>query len=408
MTGVSQQHPVVIVSFEDEYAARFIRDLEGICPTVHVSPLLRTLQASIESLQPSIIVFDLQTIKTENHTIFEIMSSMNEAFPYVRKIALGHINMPTQVIAAMKAGACDFLDREASAQELRDTISDQLTQIRVAPGERAGHVIAIVSARENEGETELVPNLAAYIATATGKGEVLLLDLTLEESQLEIQFNVEITYSVRDALDELLRLDKAMLMEVVAKHACGVCLLPLTTRKSKDGDVSAQQLATLLSALRNFFSIIVINGGCMRDKHTKQYLMPLCDRLFVVCPQTIGSVRAACGIVSAETSGKEEGAKFRLIVTKYEADIELGSGQIAFRMGIPLAGNIPPAWVQLANSHNLGIPLVVVAPSSRYSRAIHALGDQILIDLLPHGASKSSLNARVSGWWGNLRRAAAT
>jgi hypothetical protein len=80
------QQPVIIVSFDDDYAARFTRELEKVCPTVHVSPLLRTLKSSVESLQPAIIVFDLQTIKTEDHTIFEIMESLNEAFPRARKI----------------------------------------------------------------------------------------------------------------------------------------------------------------------------------------------------------------------------------------------------------------------------------------------------------------------------------
>ena len=172
-------------------------------------------------MQPSIIIFDLQTIKTEDHTIFEIMASMNEAFPHARKIGLGHQNMPSQIISAMKAGACDFLDRDATPQEIRDTMAWQLSQVRNVHGQRAGQVVALVSGRENEGENEIASNLAAYLASGRTKGDVLLLDLTLEESQLEIEFNVEVTYSVRDAIDELLRLDKDALMEVLAKHSSG-------------------------------------------------------------------------------------------------------------------------------------------------------------------------------------------
>src|SRR5262245_41706867 len=101
----TQQHPIVIVSFDDDYAARFRRELPSTVPAIHISPLLRSLRASMESLKPSIAVFDLQTIKTEDHSIFEIMASLNEAFPHVRKVALGNQNLPAQVISAMKAGA---------------------------------------------------------------------------------------------------------------------------------------------------------------------------------------------------------------------------------------------------------------------------------------------------------------
>jgi len=366
------QQPVIIVSFDDDYAARFTRELEKVCPTVHVSPLLRTLKSSVESLQPAIIVFDLQTIKTEDHTIFEIMESLNEAFPRARKIGLGHQNMPSQIISAMKAGACDFLDRDATPQEIRDTIIWHLSQVRNVRSDRAGQVIALVSGRENEGENEVASNLAAHFASRRAKGDVLLLDLTLEPSQLEIEFNVEVTYSVRDALDELVRLDKHALIQVLAKHSSGLCLLPLTRRNSKDDEISAQQLATLLSALRNFFGTIVINAGCLRDKYCQQYLLPLCDRVLIVCTQTLGSVRSAREIVPPRDANTADDEKFGLVVCRYDSDIELLPDQIAMRLGIPVAGMLPTAWVSIANSHNGGSPLVLSSPGHRYARAIRS------------------------------------
>lgn len=395
----TQQHPAIIVSFDDEYAARFTRELEKICPTVHVSPLLRTLRSSVESLQPSIIIFDLQTIKTEDHTIFEIMESLNEAFPRARKIGLGHQNMPSQIISAMKAGACDFLDRDATPQEIRDTIAQQLRQVRSVRGERTGQVIALVGGRENEGESEIASNLAAHFASNRPKGDVLLLDLTLEASQLEIEFNVEVTYSVRDALEELLRLDKSALMQVLAKHSSGLRLLPLTTRNSNEDEISAQQLATLLSALRNFFGTIVINAGCLRDKYCQQYLLPLCDRVLIVCTQTLGSIRAAREIIPPQDAESADEETFGLIVCKYDPDIELMPDQIAVRLGISVAGTLPPAWVSLANSHNIGVPLVLSSPGHRYARAIRDLAARL------HQQDPKRSQSPLLGLWGQLKRA---
>ena len=109
-----------------------------------------------------------QMAYAEDHTIFEIMESLNQAFPRARKIGLGHQNMPSQIISAMKAGASDFLDRDASPQEIRDTIIWQLNQVRDVRGERAGQVIAVVSGRENEGESEIASNLANIPDVAQG------------------------------------------------------------------------------------------------------------------------------------------------------------------------------------------------------------------------------------------------
>ncbi len=398
-SGTLQQHPAVIVSFDDDYAARIARELEKVCPTVHVSPLLKTLHASVESLQPSIIIFDLQTIKTEDHTIFEIMATLNEGFPRARKIGLGRQSMPSQIISAMKAGACDFFDRDANPEEIRDAVGRHLSQVRSVRGERAGQVIALVSGRENEGEIELGSNLAAHLASNKAKGDVLLLDLTMETSQLEIEFNVEVTYSVRDALDELLRLDKSALMEVLAKHSSGLCLLPLATRNSPEDEISPQQLATLLGSLRNLFSIIVINAGCLRDKYCQQYLLPLCDRVLIVCTQTLGSVRAAREIVPPNEATPDE--KFGLVVAKYDPDIELVPEQISSRLGIPLAGIVPTAWASLANSHNIGMPLVLSSPGHRYSRAVRELATG-LMHVVSATAAKQGAVALL-GWWTQLK-----
>jgi pilus assembly protein CpaE len=246
--------------------------------------------------------------------------------------------------------------------------------------------------------------LAAHLASKQPKGNVLLLDLSLAPSQLEIEFNVEVTYSVRDALEELLRLDKTALMEVLAKHSSGLCLLPLTTRSSsQDDEISAQQLATLLSALRNFFGTIVINAGCLRDKYCQQYLEPLCDQVLIVCTQTLGSIRSAREIVPARDANTADEEKFGLIICRYDPDVELLPDHIAVRLGIPVAGTLPIAWVSLANSHNLGAPLVLSSPGHRYARAIRDLANGIA-----NGSSASGFRQNGStlfGIWEQLKRA---
>src|SRR5262249_26519981 len=155
-------------------------------------------------LQPPIVIFDLQTIKTEEQSIFEIMEQIHLQFPAVRKIGLGYQTVPAQVISAMKAGACDFLDREASPQEIKSAITRQLQNARSTHSQRQGHVIALVSGRENDGENQIAVNLAAHMARCKDAGEVLLLDLNLDSSGMEIDLNLEVTYSIRDALKELL------------------------------------------------------------------------------------------------------------------------------------------------------------------------------------------------------------
>jgi pilus assembly protein CpaE len=404
--SVPKRH-VMFVSFDDGYSAALVRALEGLCPAVHAAPFLRTLKRSIESLQPVVVVFDLQAIKTEEHSIFDIMAAVTDAFPNIRKIAVGHQGLPSQVVSAMKAGANDFVDRQASADEIRQAIIRQLRQVRLTPSERPGHALALVSARENEGVSDVAANLAAFLATSGTAGDVLLLDLNLELSTLEIDFDVEITYSVRDALDELLRLDKAALRDVVVRHSSGLYLLPLTTKNRDEEEISPQDLATLIGMLRNYFSVIVVKAGCLRDRYCQSYLVPLFDKVVVVCPQLIGSVRDARTLIAEELREGEHESKFVLAVSQHDANILLTPEQIAARIGFPLIATVPCTRVALANSHNDGAPLVLTSSGGRYGRAIHEMAAHLLVDQTRiEGTQKPKSSGRVFDWMVKVRRVA--
>ena len=75
--------------------------------------------------------------------------------------------------------------------------------------------------------------------------------------------------------------------------------------------------------------------------------------------------------------------------------------QISSRLGIPLAGIVPTAWASLANSHNIGTPLVLSSPGHRYSRAVRELATG-LTHVLPATVAKHGAVALL-GWWTQLK-----
>lgn len=367
-----QRAPVVLCTFDDAYAARFTRALEHCCPVIHISPLQQSATTTIESMKASIAVFDLHTVKTENQTIFDLMRQLGSRFPAIRKIALGHRSIPDQVIAAMKSGACDFLDRDADPLEIEETILDQASHSVMGEHSRIGHVIAVVGAKPTEHESFLSANLAAHLATLHPDRSILLLDLDLERTELQIDFDVEITYSLHDAIQEHVRLEKAMLERVLTRHKTGLYLLPLTLKRSSNEEVSPQALAGVLGSLRTIFDIVVVDAGCLRHDLCRSYLFSLCDRVLVLVSQQIGSIRAA-----QELFG-EGGPKVELIVTDYDTDIDLPTSKIGQRVGASIIATLPPSASDLANSHNSGIPLAIQKPKSPYVKAVMRLAQQLV------------------------------
>jgi pilus assembly protein CpaE len=367
--------PALIVSFDDKLAARFSGAVESACTLMHVSPAKRSLESAVKSLNPAIAIFDLHSVKTSDTTIFDLMEQLAELAPGVRKIATGYQSVTAQVIAAMKAGACDFVDRDSNPQEIVDAILPHLRQPRAPRATDGNNLIAVVGARQNEGEAAIVANLAVAIAAAEPDKSVLVVDLDLEASELEISFDVEITYSIRDAVDDAGQLDESMLRRVLARHKNGVYLLPLATQQHSNDEISPQDLAMVVGTLRRCFDTVVVNAGCLRHKSCQPLLIPLCDRVLIVVTQEIGSVRAARECFGASTPA---GRQFELIVADFNDEIDLSPSLLAKHAGFEVMTTLPPAHCLLANSHNAGTPLAISNPRCRYSKAITELANRLI------------------------------
>ncbi len=384
----AQRAPVVLCSFDDDYAARFTRALESSCATVHVSPLQDAITSAAETLSPDVIVFDLQTVKTEHQTIFDLIRQLSQTHPQIQKIALGHPTIADEAIAAMKAGACDFLDRDASPAEIEELVLDHLLHASNAPVKRAGNVIAIVGAKPSGHESFLATNLAVQLATTHSEQSVLLLDLDLECTDLPIDFDVEITYSLHDAIQEHLKLERSMLDHVLARHKTGLFLLPLTLKRDSNDEVSPQALASILGSLRSLFDVIVINASCLRNELCRSYLMTLCDHVLVVVLQQIGWLRAAQEQFAPIDIADKSAPRVQLIIADHDDDIDLPIAKINKHVGLPAIATLPPAPADLANSHNAGVPLILAKPKARYSRAVAELAEELFPAAVPQGASQ--------------------
>jgi pilus assembly protein CpaE len=370
--------PALIVSFDDKLAVRFSSAVESACTLMHVSPAKRSLESAVKSLNPAVAIFDLHSVKTSDTNIFDLMEEMSELAPDVRKIAIGYQSVTAQVIAAMKAGACDFVDRESNAQEIMDAVLPHLRQSRPRnrPADGA-NLIGVVAARQNEGEAAIVSNLAIAIAAAQPNKRVLLVDLGLEASELEISFDVEITYTVRDAVDDVSQQDEPMLDRVLARHKSGVYLLPLATQQHSEDEISSQDLAVVVGTLRRCFDTIVVNAGCLRQKSCQPLLLPLFDRVLIVVSQEIGSVRAARECFAA-AGAEPDSSRFELIVADFDDEIDLSPSLLAKHAGFEVMATLPASHTLLANSHNAGNPLSYSQPRCRYARAITELASRLI------------------------------
>lgn len=314
-------------------------------------------------------------------------------------ITLGQAADAAQVLAAMRAGSVDFIDRGETAKLLREHIGPRLRQ--AASQARGEHGLTVVIAAEaGVGATLFGVNLAFVRAAAAG--EALLIDCALPATQADAALNLSPAYAFPDAVRDRERLDRTLLMASVASHPAGVSLLPLATRASEDAVISPESFLRTLRTLRPLFAETVLLMGGMRHPGMLRAAVETATAIYLVCPQAFTAVREAKDLLTAMELGPDLAQRVCLVVEDYSPAITLGEDQMQAALGLRRTFRLPRARDDLLNSLNLGQPLVVDKPQGAYAEALRRLtGNDEAPGRAPGGLAGATAGLRtlgVRGW----------
>ena len=160
---------------------------------------------------------------------------------------------PTIMLDAMRAGVTEFVAEPVSAADLRAAIDRVLGQH--TPEIEQGQVFAFVGAKGGVGTTTLAVNVAAALAADNGPHSVLVADLHVTaHGDAALFLGVEPRFSIVDALENVNRLDRAVLKSLVVRAKCGVDVLASPERPSLRPP-NGHQLRSLLERLSKHVSV---------------------------------------------------------------------------------------------------------------------------------------------------------
>jgi pilus assembly protein CpaE len=352
-----------------------------------------------EKFQPNGIIIDSDA-RSGVKSAYERIAEARQHFPAVPVIALGNEMSAQLVLAALRAGADDFLDREADSEQLQSAIQACLKRRGVVQDNARAKIAGVLSALPSEQDQDFALNLAVRAAKRAPADMVLYVDLSLPATQAGVALGIELAFCVPDAIREIARLDRALLESAVAREPrSGVYVLPLSADFPTDGAVlEAAGFAALLQILRNIFDVIVIGYGPFSRQRALLEMVQPAAKFFVCCNQRFSSIRGAGELLHWFT---ENGIGAPEIVVH-----EMARGQTPapadIRKALKIASSIDldGSWNELAGHFNDGKPVALSA--SRYGKSLDACLAQLGLAQEP----APDVMARLRGWL-HLRPAAA-
>jgi pilus assembly protein CpaE len=227
--------------------------------------------------------------------------------------AYGEMRNPMTIVTAMRAGASEYLERNSDANQLLDAFarfSAQRTKTRGTAGK--ARVFTVVNAKGGAGSTTLAVNTA--VALQQNHGSTALVDFA-PIGHAALHLNLRPQFTVRDALQNLHRLDASLLEGLMTPTKEGLHLLAGAQQPSPAAPTAAE-LARLFDLLVNHYRYVVVDCSNRVD-HTTRLLSDLSNAVLMVAQTDVVSLWS-CGRIRGFLDENNGRSRLRLVLNRYK------------------------------------------------------------------------------------------
>jgi len=227
--------------------------------------------------------------------------------------ANGEMTQPAVIVAAMRAGAGEYLDSTSGHEALLEALTRfSSARTRSLSGAGKARVFTFLSAKGGAGCTTAAVNTA--VALQQLKGDVVLLDFA-PIGHAALHLNQRPQFGVLDALQNLHRMDVSLLDGLMTETSEGLHLLA-GPQQPYPNEPTPGELARLFDLLVNHYRFVVVDASSRLDATTR-LLADLSNAVLVVAQTDVVSLWSA-GRIHAfleEGSGRD---RLRMVLNRYK------------------------------------------------------------------------------------------
>lgn len=358
--------------------------------------LLRPLDAEdlIERMQmmgrTDIVFFQFDASNVEARV--GMVERLLERMPEVPAAGLGAESSPDIVLAAMRAGARDFfvLRRdEANVAALMNKLLRRNVSVTKTQ-QKLGKLFTVLSANP-AGDTAFV---AAHLALAAAQQippseRVLLVDIATPPGAGTIFLNINQSYSVLDAINDVYRCDQTLVETAFSKHASGIFVLSLPEDLVGRPQINVDEFIKLLQVLRGLFGCVVVAADGQLPIDGLSGILTQSDRGLLLTNQSIIMSRHSKYLLRALRLEDCPLDRAALVVDNYHRRLGLEPENLAELLDLPLLGTLSSNNSARVQAMNAGEPMFTLAPKDPFCADIRAIAQAVLA-----GASAATLPPR--------------
>jgi len=304
----------------------------------------------IQDVHAEVVLVDIDPHESQRaiHAIELIHSNTNEIVIF----AIGPMTDPAVIVSAMRAGAREYLEREAPVSSLVEALTRfTATRQKTRAASGRARVFTFANAKGGAGATTLAVNTA--IALQENHGGTLLVDFA-QLGHASLHLNICPTFGISDALQNLHRLDTSLLQGLMTNCKGGLQLLA-GPQEPYPGVPTTAELARLFDLLVTHFRYVVVDCSSRMDQ-TARLLSDLSNTVLLVAQADVVSLWSA-GRMRAfleEGGGRD---RVRLVLNRHKKISGFDDEDVEAATNCKVLWKVPNNYQSISPAIDKGAPI---------------------------------------------------
>jgi pilus assembly protein CpaE len=359
------QLTALIVSHDDEFKRHATQMLRSCGVPVGITEG----RVNIEGAGPDLALVDLRLDVSAGLAAVERLRAGN---PSLAIFAIATAAEPDLILQAMRAGANEFFPwlaggNSPQSRSMEESFHGAVRRTAArreaaTAGNRQPCVTHVfMGAKGGAGTTTVSVNCAVELARLT-KRPTVILDLKATLGEVALFLGVRPRFTVLDAIENLHRLDKDFLKELVSKHKSGLDILAGSEQFDRPNAQDASAIEELLRVLARFYDYVVIDAGNMINSFVVSALYTA-DTVFLITNPDVPSIRNAQRLVDRVRQLGAGSERVKILLNRTSDQLLIAPKQIETALGYGIHHSFKSDYRAVSTALNSGVPLALANDS---------------------------------------------
>jgi pilus assembly protein CpaE len=269
---------------------------------------------------------------------------------------------PDLILQSMRAGANEFFTWPPDEETFHGAIRRTSGRREAVQGARpSATTLVFFGAKGGAGTTTVSVNCGVELARLS-KRSTVIVDLKPGLGEVALFLGVRPRYSLLDAIDNLHRLDREFLRELVVKHKSGLEILAGSDQFDRPGAADGGAIEELFRLLARQYEYILVDAGSQINSCTVAALYTA-DTIFLVANPDVPSIRNSQRLLDRVRQLGACGERVRVLLNRAAEPYPIPPKQIEGALGHPIHHTFPSDYKTVSTALNSGVPLALTGNS---------------------------------------------